>query len=89
MAQATPDLTEDQIEQLLSAAEKSLPDKPAAAGAVEAKKQSLAPVASTAPATQPRVVESAAKEVTLRVPQPKSIEKKVCDSSPSPRSISL
>lgn len=79
MAQATPDLTEDQIEQLLSAAENALPDKPAAkAVKVKATQQkSLPPAASTAPAAQP-AVDSAGKDVTLRVPQPKLKEKKVC-----------
>lgn len=77
MAQAKPDLTEDQIEQLLSAAENSLPDQPAAK-TVKAKQQSLAPAASTAPAAQP-AVDGAGKEVTLRVPQLKVKEKKVCN----------
>lgn len=79
MAPATTitDLTEDQIDQLLSAAEKALP---AAKAAVKPKQQSLA-LAATAPPAQP-AVDSADKDVTLRVPQPRLKEKKVCISAP-------
>lgn len=80
MAPATtiPDLTEDQIDQLLSAAEKALP---AAKAAVKPKQQSLALAATAPPAAQP-AVDSADKDVTLRVPQPRLKEKKVCISAP-------
>lgn len=84
MAQQNLDLTEDQIEQLLSAAEASLPDTSAASKPVRAKQpKSLAPAASAASATsaaQP-ANSSAGKDVTLRVPHPGSKEKKVCSPS--------
>lgn len=78
MAQATPDLTEDQIEQLLSAAENSLPDKPAAK-AIKTKQQSQAPAASTSTtSTAQPAFGGADKDVVLRVPQLRSKEKNVC-----------
>lgn len=81
MAQVITDLTDDQIDQLLSAAEASLSDKSSTNATKD--KQSLVPVATVPSATQARHGETGKEavkrpeELTLRVPQLKSKDKKV------------
>lgn len=85
MAEVLPDLGDDQIEQLLSAAEHSLANKaPASAVAVMSKQQGLvttttAPVASvsTGDGKPAKDAVKQAEELSLRVPQLKSKQKKV------------
>ncbi|KAF3770364.1 Fcf2-domain-containing protein [Cryphonectria parasitica EP155] len=84
MAEAVPDLTDDQIEQLLSAAERSLAERvpETTAVAVKSKQQSLAANATKASAAQAgdgsagKDVVKPSEELALRVPHLKSKEKK-------------
>lgn len=96
MAETIPDLTDAQIEQLLSAAEVSLANSTPSdtAVAVRNTQQSLA-VAATAPAAQ---VETAkvgqhtvkhSEELTLRVPRLRVKNKKVCHPIQPLRSLAL
>lgn len=87
MAETTPDLTDAQIEQLLSAAEVSLANKTSADKivAVKDKQQSLAVTATaSAPAAQVKpgkagndAAMQSSEELTLRVPQLRVKNKKV------------
>lgn len=83
MAEVARDLTDDQIEKLLSAAEASLASKPAGqAVAPKAKQQDVhalakAGVAKPGNAKDDSAAVKAPEELTLRVPQLKSKDKKV------------
>lgn len=93
MVEATLDLTDDQIEQLLSAAEASLANKQSdKVVAGKNKQQGLAVIATaTATATAPapkskaddgkaeQTAVKATEELSVRVPQLKPKKKKVCD----------
>lgn len=87
MAETITDLTDAQIEQFLSAAEVSLANKNPTdqAVAVKNKQHSLA-VTATAPAAQVETGKAGkdavkpSEELTLRVPQLKVKNKKVCHS---------
>lgn len=94
MAEPIPDLTEDQIEALLSAAEVSLANKTSATtgagGAVKDKQQQILAVTATPLANPAVTVNEAGKdaaklpELALRVPQLRNKNKKVCQIHPSP-----
>lgn len=94
MAEATRDLTDDQIEKLLSAAEASLANKPS--GQAVALKTKQQKPAGTATATAAKAGDAkdgsdavkSSEELTLRVPQLKSKDKKVQSHLPLQRSPS-
>lgn len=90
MAEASRDLTDDQIEQLLIAAEASLANKSSGQAVALKPKQQKLDVTATATATAAKAGDvedgngavKASEELTLRVPQLKSKDKKV--QSPRP-----
>lgn len=89
MAEVNLDLTDDQIEKLLSAAEASLADKSSGkAVALKPKQQKLAVTATSTAANAGDAkdgngVVKGSEELTLRLPQLKSKDKKVRSPRPS------
>lgn len=96
MAETIPDLTDTQIEALLSAAEVSLAQKtPAAETAVAVKDKQRSIAVTATPFTNSAMTDTKAgkdavkhAELALRVPQPKIKNKKVCQPFPLPFTLS-
>lgn len=90
MAETAHDLTDDQIEQLLSAAEASLANKSSGKEVALKTKHEAIAVTAPAPTAQPgrgnasKDVVSRSEELMLRVPQLKSKDKKVQPPPPYP-----